>query len=150
MAHTFTNLLTHVVFSTKAREPLIDRELKDRLFPYIGGIVRELGGKVLAIGGASDHVHILLLLPAGASTEGALRVIKANSSRWIHEQWPQRSLFAWQRGYGAFSVSRSQVPAVARYVAKQETHHRRLSFEQEFLLLLKRHGVDFEPRYLWR
>lgn len=150
MAHTFTNLLTHVVFSTKERRPAIDAELMPRLFAYLGGIVRELGGKALAIGGVADHVHLLVVLPATLPIEEALRVMKANSSRWVHEKWPQRTAFAWQRGYGAFSVSRSQVSAVCRYIVQQEEHHRKTSFRDEFLALLKRHGVEFDPEYLWR
>ncbi len=150
MAHTYTNLLAHVIFSTKMRAPLIDAELRERLFPYMGGIIRELGGKALAINGTADHVHVLLLQSTEHSIEETMRVVKANSSRWIHEQWPQRGLFAWQRGYGAFSVSRSHVPTVVKYIREQEEHHRKMSFDEEFRLFLKRHGVEYEPQYLWR
>lgn len=150
MAHTFTNLITHAVFSTKDRLPPIDGELQQRLFPYLGGIVRELGGKALAINGMGDHVHLLLVLSAEHSVAEAMRTVKANSSRWIHQTWPARSRFAWQRGYGAFSVSRSNVPAVARYIEEQQKHHRRLSTEEESILLLEKHGVEYDPRWLWK
>lgn len=141
MPHTFTNLLVHVVFSTKDRQPMLDAELRSRLFPYMGGIVRELGGVALAINGPDDHVHALLTMPATVAIADLLRVVKTDSSRWVHEQWPRRRAFAWQTGYGAFSVSRSNTPEVERYIANQEEHHRNVSFQEEFLAFLRRHGI---------
>ena len=99
--------------------------------------------------GPADHGHLLLALPASVSVADAMRVVKTNSSRWVHEQWPQRRSFAWQTGYGAFSVSRSNVEEVDRYIANQEEHHRHVSFREEFLAFLKRHGVAYDPRYVW-
>src|SRR6266478_4394919 len=107
MAHTFTRLLVHVVFSTKDRRPIIDAELKPRLLAYIGGIAAELGVRSLAANAVADHVHLLISLSATAAISDVLRVIKTNSSRWVHETWPTRSDFAWQTGYGAFTVSES-------------------------------------------
>jgi REP element-mobilizing transposase RayT len=149
MAHTFTHLRYHVVFSTKNRSPFLDVELRDRLFPYLGGIVRELGGTALTIGGMPDHCHLLLSLPPALALADVVRVVKTNASRWVHESWPERCAFAWQTGYGAFSVSRSNEAAVARYIANQEEHHRRLSFQEEFIALLQKHGISYDPRYLW-
>lgn len=149
MAHTFSSLLVHVVFSTQDRQPLIDAELRPRLFAYMGGIVRELGAVPMAINGMDDHVHALVTVPATRAMADLMRVLKTNSSRWVHEQWPQRRSFAWQTGYGAFSVSKSNVPEVERYIASQEEHHRHVSFQEEFLAFLRRHGIPFEERYVW-
>jgi REP element-mobilizing transposase RayT len=149
MAHTFTNLLTHVIFSTKDRVPHIDAELKPDLFAYMGGIVREIDGKALGINGTADHVHLLIKLPPTIAISDAMRVLKTNSSRWVHEQWDSRSAFGWQTGYGAFSVSQSNVPAVLRYIANQEEHHRKVSFQEEFLAYLKKHGIEYDERYIW-
>jgi putative transposase len=108
MAHTFTNLLTHIIFSTKDRMPTLDPNLKERLFPYMGGIFRELGATPLLINGPTDHVHILAVLPAKLSVSEILNEVKSNSSGWVHKTFPPRSTFAWQIGYAAFGVSPSQ------------------------------------------
>jgi REP element-mobilizing transposase RayT len=149
MAHTFTNLLTHVVFSTKRRIPQIDQELKPQLLAYIGGIVRELHGVAHLINGTADHVHLLVRLPATVALAHALRTIKTNSSRWVHEKWPTRSDFAWQTGYGAFSVSQSNAETVLRYIANQEEHHRKVSFQQEMISYLRRNKIEYDERYIW-
>ncbi len=149
MAHSFTRLLVHVIFSTKERRPLIDAELKPRLLPYIGGIVSELGGRTLATNAVDDHVHLFLALHATHSVADVLRVVKTNSSRWVHETWPGRSDFAWQTGYGAFSVSESNADRVRQYIAGQEEHHRRVSFREEYVTFLQKHGIEFDERYLW-
>src|SRR5215813_4901355 len=122
MPHSFTNLLTHIVFSTKGRIPQINQELKPQLLAYMGGIVREIHGAALLINGTADHVHLLVRLPATVALADALRTIKTNSSRWVHERWPGRADFSWQTGYGAFSVSQSNAEAVLHYIAKQEAH----------------------------
>jgi REP element-mobilizing transposase RayT len=149
MAHTFTNLLTHVIFSTKDRTPSIDAELRPQLFAYMGGIVREHNGTALMVNGTADHVHLLLRLPPTISLAETTRVLRTNSSRWIHEKWPSRSTFGWQTGYGAFSVSQSNVSAVLRYIANQEEHHRKVSFQEEFVAYLRRHGIEYDERYIW-
>jgi putative transposase len=115
----------------------------------LGGIVRELRCTPLAIGGTRDHVHMLLRLPCELAVADCLRVVKTNASRWVHEKWPGHGSFAWQAGYGAFSVSESAYVQVVEYIGRQEEHHRKMSFKEEFVLLLRKHGVDFDARYLW-
>jgi putative transposase len=149
MAHTFINLLTHIIFSTKHRAPQIDQELKSQLLVYMGGIVREIRGVALLINGTADHVHLLVRLPATVALADILRVIKTTSSRWVHEKWSTRSDFAWQTGYGAFSVSQSNAEVVLRYIANQEEHHRKISFQQEMVTYLRRNKIEYDERYIW-
>jgi REP element-mobilizing transposase RayT len=150
MAHTFTSLLTHVTFSTHGRAPLIVDAIRADLHSYLGGILRELRATPIVIGGATDHVHLLTTLPADRAVADCLRVIKTNSSRWVKEKWPERRSFGWQSGYGAFSVSESNRANVIRYIQGQARHHLKISFQDEFLGLLKKHGVEFDERYIWR
>lgn len=147
MSRTFTNLLTHLIFGTKDREPLIRTNMKDELHAYLGGLTRELDGKAYVINGTSDHVHMLVSLPAKVSVSEAMRFIKSNSSAWAGDKW--KGLFSWQLGYGAFSVSKSNVPKVLSYIANQESHHKKVAFKQEFMDLLDKHGIEYEERYLW-
>jgi REP element-mobilizing transposase RayT len=148
MAHTFTNLLTHVIFSTKDRLPTVTPEIKPRLLAYMGGIVRSLDGIALAIDGPADHVHLLVKTPATISMADFVRDVKANSSKWVHGTFP-RAGFGWQTGYGAFSVSCSNVEAVREYIEGQEEHHKAVSFQEEFLGFLRRHGIEYDERYIW-
>lgn len=150
MAHTYTNLLTHIIFSTKDRAPLINAKLKPKLLGYMGGIVREMHGTALIINGTDDHVHLLIGLPPTLSLSEVMRVLKTNSSKWVHEKQNSGSAFGWQSGYGAFSVSQSNVLAVSEYIAHQEEHHRKTSFQKEFITLLKKHGIEYDERYIWR
>jgi putative transposase len=147
MSRTFTNLLTHIIFSTKDREPLIIPELRSELYAYLGGLTRELKGKAYGINGTADHVHILASLPPAVSISEAMRFIKSNSSGWVHDKW--RKSFGWQLGYGAFSVSKSNVPEVLKYIANQEAHHRRSTFKEEFLEFLRSHEIDYDERYVF-
>ena len=149
MAHTFTNLLAHVIFSTKDRKPYLDADLRPDVLAYLGGTVRQLKGKALIVNGTSDHVHLLVSLPPFVSISEVVRILKANSSRWIHESWASRKKFAWQEGYGAFSVSQSNTTSVRKYVEGQEQHHRKVSFQEEFLAFLKKHRIPYDPRYIW-
>jgi putative transposase len=149
MAHTYTDLLVHVIFSTRDRVPLLDAELKPRLFAYMGGIVRELGATALLINGPTDHVHILLLLPAKIGLSEIIGKMKANSSGWVHREFPAKRNFAWQIGCGAFSVSHSQKQSVLDYIANQEEHHRKVSFQEEFVAFLKKHEIEYDEKYLW-
>jgi len=148
MSRTFTNLLTHLIFSTKDREPVIVPEIKSELFAYLGGLTRELKGKAYGINGTDDHIHLLISLPPSVSISEALRFIKANSSGWVHDKWPQIS-FAWQLGYGAFSVSKTNAPEVLKYIGNQEYHHRKVTFKDEFVEFLRTHDVSYDDRYIW-
>jgi putative transposase len=141
--------MIHAVFSTKGRQPTLTPELSSRLFPYIGGIIREMHGAPLAVNGPVDHVNMLLSVPTNLSVAETLRVVKANSSRWVHEQFPSLSGFAWQSGYGAFTVSGSKLEDVRNYIASQKEHHRCVSFQDEFLTLLNKHGIQYDARDLW-
>jgi REP-associated tyrosine transposase len=148
MAHTFANLLTHVIFSTKDRLPLLTPDLRADMLAYLGGITRKLHGKLIESKARPDHVHCLLSLPATLAVAEALRVLKSNSSLWAHET-RHRTNFAWQTGYGAFSVSQSNAPAVVRYIRSQDEHHCMVSFQEEFIAFLKRHGIAYDERYIW-
>ena len=148
MAHTFTHLLTHIVFSTKDRSPLITPDLRVRLFPYLGGIIRELDGHAYIINGPVDHLHVLATLSPKIAVSDFMCKLKAGSSKWVHEEL-KNERFAWQAGYGAFSVSKSSTDEVYQYIANQEEHHRKLTFQDEFIALLKRHEIDYDPKYIW-
>ena len=147
MSQTAGNLVIHLIFSTKARQPLITPEIRPDLFAYLGGIVREMRGTAIIVGGAADHVHMLIRIRPAQAPADIARVVKTNSSRWVHEKWNRQ--FAWQNGYGAFSVSESNVPAVSRYIATQEEHHKKLTFQQEFVVFLKKNKVPYDERYIW-
>jgi REP element-mobilizing transposase RayT len=139
MAHTYSAILLHVVFSTKERRSLIQEPPK--LWAYVAGIARNLAFEPLAVGGTENHLHLLLRLPTSVSVAEAAQKLKANSSRWLKENG---SWLGWQEGYGVFTVSPSNVDAVRRYIQNQPEHHRRSSFEEEFLGLLVRSGIAFE------
>ena len=146
MSHTYCSNLVHCVFSTKERANSISNEIQERLFAYIFGIAKNVGIKILAIGGTANHLHILLAVPARESLSTVVRDLKANSSRWMSENGVE---FSWQEGFGAFSVSLSQVPMVKRYIRNQAEHHKKRNFEEEFILLLKKSGVDYDARYVF-
>lgn len=149
MSHTFVNALFHCVFSTKGRRCLIDRDLQERLWPFMGGIAREHGMKTLAIGGVEDHVHFLLSLPTSISLAKAIQLIKGGSSKWVHDSFPEHRDFSWQEGYGAFSIGISQRDDTVSYIRSQAEHHRKKTFQEEFVAFLKRHGIEYDERYLW-
>jgi putative transposase len=149
MAHSYISSLYHVVFSTKERRKQIDADLQSRLWPYLGGIAREHDLKALAVGGVEDHVHLLLSLPSTLAVAKALQLQKGGSSKWIHDEFPTHGDFAWQEGYGAFSIGVSQVDDTVRYIADQAEHHHTKSFQEEFLAFLERHGFEYDPRYVW-
>lgn len=149
MANTYTSLHYHLVFSTKNRELWLTREVDECVWAYLGGIARENGMTALKIGGVEDHVHLVLGLPAAVALSKAVQLLKGGSSRWIHETFPGLQAFAWQDGYGAFTVSKSGLPDVIRYVEDQRGHHRRRTFQDEYRTLLERHGVAYDERYLW-
>ena len=150
MSRTFTHLVTHIVFSTKDREPFIASDISAEMYAYLGGLVRELRGKAHGVNGMADHVHMLIQLSPTIAPSDALRFIKANSSKWVRDKWPRRVSFAWQLGYGAFSVSKSSIPAVLDYIRNQEQHHRKVTFQEEFIDFLKRHEIEYDERYIWK
>jgi len=148
MSHRFTALFTHIIFSTKDRFPHLDRDLAPECLAYIGGIIENVGGRRIAIGGVADHVHILVDMPSTVALSDLVRTIKSNSSRWVHES-KGRPKFAWQKGFSGFSVSRSGVDAVIRYIQNQEKHHRRVSYQDEVRAFLKKHGMECDEKYMW-
>ena len=149
MGHTATNVLVHFIFSTRHRAPLITKEIEADLHAYLGGILRELGGVALCINGMPDHVHLLVRMPSTHSVADVARLVKANSSRWVHQRWPQFKVFAWQSGYGAFSVSESGQGAVLQCILRQQEHHTKRSFKEEFVVFLRKNGVSVDEKYLW-
>ena len=146
--HSFNSCLIHGVWSTKNRASFLDSELRERLWPYLGGIARENKMKALAVGGAADHVHILVSLPGTLSVAKAMQLLKGNSSKWIHETFPKLADFTWQQGYGAFSIGVSGVEATVAYIRNQAEHHRQRTFRAEFVAMLRKHGLDFDERML--
>ncbi|HUE16443.1 MAG TPA: IS200/IS605 family transposase, partial [Planctomycetaceae bacterium] len=148
MPGAYTNLLYHLVFSTKERRPLIDRVIKPQLCAYMGGIVRGENGELLEINGVANHLHLLVRLRPTLAIADALRIYKTNSSKWANEEFRRRSRFEWQEGYAAFTVSQSQAPRLVAYIQNQEEHHRKRNFRSELAQLLKRHGIAFEERHL--
>ncbi len=148
-AMSYVSSYFHCVFSTLERRPLIPPSLRDRLWPFLGGIARNNEMKAIEIGGVQDQVHVLLSLPSTLSVAKAMQLIKGGSSKWVHETFPEHRLFGWQVKYGAFSVSVSQLDKTIRYIKTQEEHHRKRTFQEEFLNLLKKHCVAYDERYLW-
>jgi REP element-mobilizing transposase RayT len=149
VAHSYVSALYHCVFSTKERQPIITEDLQQRLWPYLGGIARENKMRALSIGGVEDHVHLLLSVPSTLSIAKALQLIKGGSSKWIHDTLPEFRDFAWQEGYGAFTVGVSQVADTKTYIENQTEHHRTKTFQEEFIAFLDRHGIEYDPRYIW-
>jgi len=138
-----------VVFSTRERQPWPDPVISTRLYEYPGGALHSEGGTSMSINGCADHIHVLAKLRQDKAVSDVLRAIKANSSGWIHRTFVTLRGFAWQNGYGAFTVSQSQVEKVQRYIANQQRHHQRVSFKEEFIALLNAHGIDYDEKYLW-
>jgi REP-associated tyrosine transposase len=147
MAHTYTDLLIHVLFSTDKRQPFLDRELRPRLFAYMGGILKRLGCVPLMINGVDDHIHLLIVLPPTLCMADVIEKLKANSSKWTREGFPRMRRFAWQSGYTAFSVSPSNRERVLEYISRQEEHHRKRSYQEEVLAFLKKSRIGVDPRW---
>jgi putative transposase len=149
LASTLTNLIYHMVFSTKHREPIIQPAFRDRLYAYTGGIIRDEGGMLIEAGGIPDHIHLLVRLKPVHSVSQFLKVVKAKSSKWVNDEKLLVDRFHWQSGYGAFTVSSSQIAKVAKYIRNQESHHSRKTFQEEFRELLIAHEIEFDERYVW-
>ncbi len=146
---TFTNLLFHIVYSTKYRKPVIQKSWQDDLYGYVGGIIRNHKGTLLCMGGVMDHVHLLAKLSPTIAVSDMLRLIKSNSSTMVNETMRPRIPFEWQPGYAAFSVSESQYERVRDYILNQEEHHRKKSFQEEFIELLEKHNIAYDLRYVF-
>ena len=149
MPQSYCNLLYHMVFSTKHRSPLLTPDIQDRVYGYLAGGLKGEKGIPILINGTEDHVHILAALHQDCSVSTVLRNIKANSSKWLHQDVSGHDDFTWQAGYGAFTVSASQKDAVLRYIKNQEDHHRTMTFKEEFIGLLKKHKIEYDERYIW-
>ncbi len=149
MANTYTALNYHLIFSTKNREPWIRQDIEQRAWEYLGGIARKNGMTALCVGGIEDHIHILVRMPPVLSVSKALQLLKGASSHWIHEAFPELSGFAWQDGYGAFTVSQSALAETMKYIQNQRQHHQSRSFKEEYLAFLRKYEVEFDERYLW-
>lgn len=148
MPSTHLSLHYHLIFSTKDRVTCIHKDWRDRLHSYMGGILKDLKAIPETIGGVEDHVHLLVGLRATHCLADVLREVKSASSKWVHEEM-KKPLFSWQDGYGAFTVSASQIEAVKKYIANQEEHHCKKTFQEEYLDFLKQSGVEYEEKYLW-
>src|SRR3989475_7361540 len=144
MSDSYTNLLYHIIFSTKDRRPLITEDRQPRLYDYIGGTIRGLGGISLELNGTEDHVHLLTKLRPDKALSDVLRDLKANASGWMHDVFPELRDFSGQRGYGAFTVSHSNLEEVRQYITRQKEHHARISFRDEFIEFLKVNGIEYD------
>lgn len=145
MAHSYVVSLHHCVFSTASRERTLVSDVRPKLFAYMGGIAKAHSISLMGANGVEDHMHMLIGLPRSLSISKAMQLLKGNSSKWLHETFPAMRGFQWQEGYGAFSIGISQVPATLRYIARQEEHHRKVTFEEEYQKFLTRHGIKWTP-----
>ena len=148
MADSYTNLLYHIIFSTKYRRQLITPDYERRLYDYIGGTLRGVGGLCLELNGVPDHIHLLAKLRPDQALSEVLRRLKANASGWMHDVFPTLRHFNWQRGYAAFTVSQSNVEEVRRYISQQKQHHQRVSSRDEFIQFLRANRIEFDERYV--
>jgi REP element-mobilizing transposase RayT len=149
MPQSLSKVILHIIFSTKNREPWLDRDVRPRMHAYLATICRELGAEFVRIGRVADHVHIVTTLPRTVSQAEFIERIKKTSSKWIKALDARYRGFFWQSGYGAFSVSPSQLDTVLQYIEAQTEHHRTWTFQQEYRELLRKHGVGFDERYVW-
>ena len=149
MSHSYNSCYIHYIFSTKDRQPWMTEELRTRLFEYMGGIAKTHHMKSIRVGGIANHVHQLVSIPSTLPVAKAIQLIKGNSSKWIHESFPHHRYFAWQEGYGAFSISVSQIERTVAYIENQPEHHRVKTFEEEFVQILQKHGLEYDDRYVW-
>ena len=150
MPQSLAKILVHTVFSTKDRRPFLrDRSLREELHRYLGGILTRLDCQPIIVGGVEDHVHLLCALSRTCDAAAMVKEVKRGSSLWLKTKSPELQDFAWQSGYGIFSLGFSQIGTVRNYVAGQEEHHRKVSFQDEFRQLLRRYGIEFDERYVW-
>jgi REP element-mobilizing transposase RayT len=149
MAQMLVCLRVHVVFSTKDRRPTITSEIEPELYAYLGGVMRNLESRCLAAGGTNNHVHLLVSQSKNMALSKLMEEIKKSSSKWIRTKGPGLRTFGWQDGYGAFTIGQSQVEALQQYIARQKERHKKQTFEEELVMLLKRYQVPYDERYIW-
>jgi len=149
MAQTLVSLMAHVVFSTKNREPLITPEIEPELFAYVGGILKNNESRLLDAGGTADHVHLLISQSKNIALSFLMKDVKKDSSSWIKTKGREFRHFHWQDGYGAFSIGKSDIPDLKRYIGQQKEHHAKHSFQEELIQFLKDYGIEYDERYLW-
>ena len=149
MANTYTSLHYHVVFSTKNRERWLVPDIEQRVWEFIGGIARKHRMIALQVGGVDDHIHALVTAPPTIAPCQIAQFLKGDSSKWIHEEFSALRNFGWQDGYGAFTVSKSNIPEVIKYIQNQRAHHRQKTFQEEYLEFLHANGIEYDERYLW-
>ena len=149
MANSYSSLFVHVIFSTHNREPVLTSEFRNRLWAYMGGIARTNRFSAIEIGGSIDHAHMLIKVPAILPIAKAVQLIKGGSSKWVHENIPPLPSFKWQEGYGAFSVGASQVNDVIKYIVGQNEHHRKKTFQEEYLAFLKEYSIEYDEKCVW-
>jgi REP element-mobilizing transposase RayT len=149
MAGKHISLLVHFIWSTAGREPWIGEDWREPLHSYLGGIAKNKKARLLAAGGMHDHIHLYASLPSTITIADFVSAMKSNSSRWVHENFANRQAFAWQEGYGAFTVSKSEEQKVMRYITNQSERHRKHTFKEEFLIFLEKHAVEYNEQYLW-
>jgi putative transposase len=149
MAQSLANVLVHVIFSTKNRDRLIKSDIEDELFPYLSSIFKASRSPAHQIGGAEDHIHIVCSISRTITIAELLEEVKKSSSKWIKTKGPEYSKFAWQNGYGAFSIGQSQLPVVKKYILQQKEHHRKKTFQEEFCEFLRKYQLQFDERFVW-
>ncbi len=149
MANTYTCLHYHVIFSTKNREPWLLAEIEQRVWQFIGGIARKHRMIALQVGGFADHIHALVTAPPTIAPFQIAQYLKGHSSKWIREEFSMLPNFGWQDGYAAFTVSKSNIPGVIKYIQNQREHHRKRTFQDEYVEFLQANGIEYDKRYLW-
>jgi putative transposase len=149
MAGKYLSLLVHFTWSTKRREPWLEMEMRNDLYSFIGGIMKNKNARLISAGGMFDHIHLFASMPSTISIADFVNVVKSNSSRWIHQYSSRLRESSWQEGYGAFSVSKPEEIKVVRYISNQEEHHRKRTFKEELVALLEKHGIEYDKRYIW-
>jgi putative transposase len=149
MANTYSSLHYHLIFSTKNREPWLVQSIEQRIWRFIGGIARKHRITALQVGGTDNHMHALVTAPATIAPFQVAQFLKGDSSKWIHEEFSTLRNFRWQDGYGAFTVSKSNIPKVIKYIQNQREHHRKKTFQEEYLEFLRENDIEYDERYLW-
>ena len=149
MENTFSSLNYHIIFSTKNREPWISQDIEQRVWQFIGGIARKHRMIALQVGGIEDHIHALINSRPSVAPSEIAQILKGESSKWIHGEFRKLKLFSWQDGYGAFTVSKSNLESVITYIRTQREHHKQKTFQEEYVEFLRAHGIEYDLRYLW-